>query len=78
MGRKAWAWKNRALKAALLTIVSLVVGACSAGKTPDQNTVAEGSTAPAFALPAADGKTVSLSDYRDKQAVLLFFSMGPG
>lgn len=40
--------------------------------------LAEGDAAPPFSLPAADGRTVSLQDYRGKKAVLLFFSMGPG
>lgn len=30
-----------------------------------------GDTAPDFQLPAADGKTYQLSDYRNKQAVVL-------
>jgi hypothetical protein len=37
----------------------------------------EGDRAPNFALKAADGSTVSLSDFAKKD-VLLYFSMGPG
>jgi peroxiredoxin Q/BCP len=32
-----------------------------------------GDTAPDFALPAHDGSTVRLSDYRDKKVVLWFY-----
>jgi peroxiredoxin Q/BCP len=34
---------------------------------------AVGSPAPAFTLPATGGATISLDDYRDKQAVVLYF-----
>lgn len=34
--------------------------------------------APDFRLPAVDGRTVSLSEYRDKKNVLLYFNMGVG
>lgn len=40
--------------------------------------VAEGTLAPEFTLPAANGGTVSLSDFVGKRHVLLFFSMGSG
>lgn len=33
----------------------------------------EGKRAPAFALPATDGAKVALRDYRDAQAVVLYF-----
>ena len=33
----------------------------------------EGSKAPAFTLPADDGSTVSLSDFKGKKKVVLFF-----
>ena len=39
--------------------------------------VQPGQTAPDFALPAADGGKVQLSDFEGKP-VLLYFSMGPG
>ncbi len=32
-----------------------------------------GSQAPDFSLPAGDGQVVSLADYREKSAVMLFF-----
>jgi len=34
--------------------------------------------APDFRLPAVDGRTVSLSEYRGKKNVLLYFNMGVG
>lgn len=34
--------------------------------------------APGFTLVAADGETISLSDFRGRKPVLLYFSMGPG
>ena len=36
------------------------------------------SPAPAFSLPASDGKTVSLADFAGKQDVLLYFNMAYG
>jgi peroxiredoxin Q/BCP len=33
----------------------------------------EGNTAPAFTLPADDGSTVSLNDFKGKNVVLYFF-----
>ena len=43
----------------------------------DGATVGVGDAAPAFTLPTAEGGQASLSDYRG-QAVLLYFSLGPG
>ena len=37
-----------------------------------------GDSAPDFSLQAADGDTVSLSDYRGEQPVLLYFHMALG
>ena len=36
-------------------------------------TIKSGDTAPDFSLPDGDGKTVRLSDYRGKKAVVLYF-----
>lgn len=50
--------------------------------TPTQNASAAslqvGDLAPDFSLPASDGSTVSLADYRGRQPVLLFFHMADG
>lgn len=42
--------------------------------------LSEGDKAPAFMLPAEDGSTVSLHDFRGKNVVLWFFpkAMTPG
>ncbi len=37
-----------------------------------------GDAAPAFTLPATDGREVSLSDYVGEQPVLLYFHMAVG
>jgi cytochrome oxidase Cu insertion factor (SCO1/SenC/PrrC family) len=63
---------------------ALLATACTSAPEPsggsevgDGGTVAVGDAAPAFTLPIAEGGQTSLSDYRG-QAVLLYFSMGPG
>lgn len=65
----------------LIALLSFAA-ACSESAPPrgdDRGSVIrEGDTAPAFALPASDGGEVSLSEFRGKKAVLLYFSMGPG
>lgn len=68
-----------------ILLMGLVAGvACSQPSGPpppdsDENSTSMvGKPAPDFALPAAGGEDVSLSDYRGKKAVLLYFSMGPG
>ena len=38
-----------------------------------RDTAAVGTTAPAFSLPAQDGKPVSLADYKGKWVVLYFY-----
>jgi cytochrome oxidase Cu insertion factor (SCO1/SenC/PrrC family) len=57
---------------ALLALISLV--SC-AQATPASLQV--GSTAPDFSLPAFDGRTISLADYKG-QPVLLYFHMAKG
>lgn len=39
----------------------------------DEEFLEIGSTAPAFTLPATGGKTISLSDFRGDQHVVIFF-----
>ncbi|TQF67207.1 thioredoxin-dependent thiol peroxidase [Rhodococcus spelaei] len=39
----------------------------------DNNRLAAGDTAPAFTLPDADGKEVSLSDYRGRKVIVYFY-----
>ena len=75
----------RRLLLALLGVVALLPASC-AGDGEDgirivggsDRVLAEGDPAPAFRLPSASGEDVSLDDFRSKQAVLLYFSMGPG
>lgn len=68
---------------ALLAALPLAV-ACgsggSAGLKDDSPTSSSmvGKSAPGFTLPSASGEDISLSDYRGKKPVLLYFSMGPG
>jgi cytochrome oxidase Cu insertion factor (SCO1/SenC/PrrC family) len=77
--------KGSIMRLAVGVLVSaLLATACtsapeSSGGSPagDAGTVAVGNAAPAFTLPTAEGGPTSLSDYRG-QAVLLYFSMGPG
>lgn len=58
-----------------LLMASLLVLAGCAGSPKG---FAVGTQAPAFQLEAVGGKQVSLAEYKGKQPVLLFFSMGPG
>ena len=37
------------------------------------STIKEGDTAPDFSLPSTSGETISLSDFKGKQAVVLYF-----
>jgi cytochrome oxidase Cu insertion factor (SCO1/SenC/PrrC family) len=70
---------------ALLGMVSLLAASCG-GEGEDgfrivggsERVLAEGDPAPSFHLPSAEGAGVSLDDFRGKQPVLLYFSMGPG
>lgn len=76
--------KNGARLAAFVVVSTMLMAACTsappsvgASGGADGANVAEGDAAPAFTLPTAEGGRASLSDYRG-QAVLLYFSMGPG
>lgn len=58
-----------------MALVALILQAC-AGRGTGQ--MEAGDRAPRFTLPAASGGEVSLSDYRDRQPVLLYFHMALG
>jgi AhpC/TSA family len=64
------------VKPYLLAVFGLLAAACVS--PPPDGPLAEGSDAPSFALPSAEGTTVRLTDYLGKKPVLLYFSMGPG
>lgn len=55
-------------------LVAILITACG---TPETGLEA-GDRAPDFSLQAADGDTVSLSEYRGEQPVLLYFHMALG
>jgi uncharacterized lipoprotein YajG len=57
-----------------MALVAILITACG---TPESGLEA-GDRAPDFSLPTADGDTVSLSDYRGEQPVLLYFHMALG
>lgn len=57
-----------------MALVAILITACG---TPESG-LEEGDSAPDFSLQAADGDTVSLSDYRGEQPVLLYFHMALG
>ena len=57
-----------------MALVAILITACG---TPESGLEA-GDRAPDFSLTAADGDTVSLSDYRGEQPVLLYFHMALG
>ena len=68
---------------AAFALFVLVAAACNARPESDRSksvsaVVRVGDEGPAFTLPSAQGGTVSLSDYRGRKSVLLYFSMGPG
>jgi cytochrome oxidase Cu insertion factor (SCO1/SenC/PrrC family) len=66
--------KSKFLLFSLLVITTIFLAACSAGATEG---LAVGDLAPNFSLPAADGSSVSLTDYAG-QPVLLYFHMAKG
>jgi cytochrome oxidase Cu insertion factor (SCO1/SenC/PrrC family) len=67
--------KSKIVFFSLLLVLVVFLSACSGNSTADE--IAVGNPAPDFTLTAADGSTVSLSEY-DGQPVLLFFHMAGG
>jgi peroxiredoxin Q/BCP len=64
-----------------LALLGLVAAACRGGATAELPAAAGegprvGDPAPAFSLPSAQGRTVSLAESRGRKPVLLYFSMG--
>lgn len=63
----------------LIGIVALSANQSKITSSTDSSTASRaviGDQAPDFTLPATDGRTISLADYRDKQGVLLYFHEG--
>ena len=74
-------WKaigRTTLLTACLIGVLTVAAACAGGDRAAGSLISEGGVAPEFALPAADGENVTLSEYAGDKSVLLYFSMGSG
>jgi hypothetical protein len=59
-------------------VLAAVGTACSGRAGTKENGVQVGSMAPSFSLPSTTGGSVSLSEFRGRKPVLLYFSMGPG
>ncbi len=57
-----------------MALAAILITACG---TPESGLEA-GDRAPDFSLQTADGDTVSLSEYRGEQPVLLYFHMALG
>jgi peroxiredoxin len=68
-------------KLLVASIVLALLGVACQQETPKPasggTSLNEGDRAPAFTLTSPDTE-ISLSDYRGKKPVLLYFSMGPG
>lgn len=65
------------MKRTLLILAALLLVGCSSASKPQ--TFQVGVSGPAFALEdAVGGKKLSIQEYKGKQPVMLFFSMGPG
>ncbi len=62
----------------LLLSAMFLTTACGGYPTKPAPGRAEGDPAPSFRLRSAQGQTISLTDFRHKKDVLLYFSMGPG
>lgn len=73
-------WGRLALLVSVLVSLVSVSASCSKEEPPagTSGVLGIGEPAPGFALPSAEGRTVSLETFRGKTPVLLYFSMGPG
>ncbi len=60
------------------SLLLLVLLLTSCGGAKSVRTLSVGDPAPNFSLTSADGKEVSLSDFRGKIGVLLYFNMAAG
>jgi len=72
--------KGRSVSFVLVASALVAVG-CSRPPTTSGPPVAGlhlGAVAPNFTLPNGEGGSISLSQFRGRKPVLLFFSMGPG
>lgn len=61
-----------------MPLAAVMLASCGGYPTEPVAGRTVGAKAPEFSLPAAQGGTVALGDYRNKKDVLLYFSMGPG
>jgi hypothetical protein len=58
----------------ILTLLGITLAACG----PSKGELGIGDPAPSFTLPSEASEQVSLSDYKGKQPVLLYFHMAVG
>lgn len=75
-GSSAQRRRARLIGVAVVTVVAMAAIWLLA--KPTENSLSLGQTAPDFTLANALGGEVHLADYFGKQAVLIYFSMGPG
>ena len=66
-----------------LAVMGLVVVGCAAQRSSgwlprEAEPPQPGGVAPSFALASDAGDTISLTDFKGRSPVLLYFSMGPG
>lgn len=74
---------QRPLLSAFFVLMALVGVSCGGGGASVSPPASgpgprAGDMAPAFTLPSAKGRSVSLAEFRSHKPVLLYFSMGPG
>lgn len=76
--RRTMRERRTLLWASLLVPLAVLVVAIAVSEGTKSPTLAPGSRAPSFALPATNGEMITLSDAVAEGAALLYFSMGPG